>query len=263
MRIARVEIDGAATYVRIEGPEAWPLPGVPFGGVGSSSGPGGPSRTLAELKLLAPVAPSKILAVARNYRAHAAELGQVAPEEEPLFFLKAPSALLPPGGTIVIPRLPVGRERVDYEGELAVVIGRRAKDVPLERAAEHIFGYTCLLDVTARQVQKAQAHFTQSKGYDTFCPIGPWIETELDPRDLWVRTTVNGVRVQDGRTSEMVHPVLRLVAHLSSVMTLEPGDVIATGTPQGVGPLHPGDQVEVEIQGIGALRVSVGVSGRE
>lgn len=199
----------------------------------------------------APPLPSKIVAVGRNYREHAAEMGSVAPEEEPLLFLKAPSALLLDGGEIVMP--PESR-RVDYEGELALVVGRRIKSWPQERWLEALAGVCCANDVTARDLQKKDGQFTRSKSFDTFCPVGPEIVSELDSSDLAIQTRVNGVVKQSSRTSQMVFSPGFLLAYVSRMMTLLPGDLILTGTPAGVGPLAPGDVVEVEIERIGVLR---------
>lgn len=198
---------------------------------------------------LAPVLPSKIVCIGSNYRAHAEEMGKPVPAE-PLLFLKPPSALLDPGAAIV---LPPASSRVDYEGELGVVIGRRLKDVRPEDAAAGIFGFTCVNDVTARDLQRRDVQFTRGKGFDTFCPCGPWIETELDPRDLEVATRLDGELVQRGRTTDMVFPVADLLSFISGVMTLLPGDLISTGTPAGVGPLRAGRRVEVAVEGVGIL----------
>ena len=194
--------------------------------------------------------PSKIVCVGRNYAEHAAELGNEMPSA-PLLFLKAPSAVIFDGDAI---ELPSASERVEHEGELAVVIGQTAKDIgDDEDIAPYIRGYTCLNDVTARDIQRADVQFTRGKSFDTFCPIGPWIETELDPTDIGVTVRVNGDLRQQGRTSQMTFPVDYLVRYISRHMTLIPGDIIATGTPSGVGPLKPGDTVTVEIEGIGTL----------
>lgn len=207
--------------------------------------------------LLAPVAPSKIVCVGRNYAAHARELGNEVPSE-PLLFLKPPSALLPHGAAI---KLPPASARVEHEGELGVVIGRplhRAKPADVGIA---ILGYTCCNDVTARDLQRKDVQFTRGKGFDTFAPCGPWIETDADPTDLRVQVRVNGATRQDGRTSAMMFPVAELVAYISGIMTLLPGDLILTGTPEGVGPLVAGDTVEVDIEGVGALRNTVEEAG--
>ena len=199
----------------------------------------------------APPLPSKIVCVGRNYREHAAELGNVAPEEEPLLFLKAPSALVTDGGDI---HLPPESQRVDYEGELALVIGRRIKSWPQERWLEALAGVCCANDVTARDLQKKDGQFTRSKSFDTFCPVGPEIVSDLDPSDLAIETRVNGVVKQKNRTGNVVFPPAFLVAYVSRMMTLLPGDLILTGTPAGIGPLSPGDVVEVEIEKVGVLR---------
>lgn len=208
---------------------------------------------LSTLELLPPVDAGKIVAVGRNYADHAKELGNAAPSE-PIIFLKPPSALLPPGGAIEIPSQ---SERVDFEGELAMIIGRRARRVAADAWRDYVIGFTCANDVTARDIQKRDVQFTRGKSFDTFLPLGPCIETELDPSDLSLRTRVNGELRQDGRTSQMIFSPAFIVEFITSVMTLEPGDVILTGTPAGVGPLAAGDQVEVEIEGIGTLRNAV------
>jgi 2-keto-4-pentenoate hydratase/2-oxohepta-3-ene-1,7-dioic acid hydratase in catechol pathway len=202
--------------------------------------------------------PSKIVCVGRNYAEHAAELGNEVPEE-PLLFLKAPSAIIFNGDEIVIPSF---SQQVEHEGELAIVIGDVCKDLPDEAdVGEYIRGYACLNDVTARDLQKSDVQFTRAKSFDTFCPIGPHIETELDVSDLRVTTRVNGELKQDGLTSQMVFPVDHLIRYISRMMTLLPGDLIATGTPSGVSKLKAGDVCEVEIEGIGTLKNTV-VSGQ-
>jgi 2-keto-4-pentenoate hydratase/2-oxohepta-3-ene-1,7-dioic acid hydratase in catechol pathway len=206
----------------------------------------------------APPRPSKIVAVGKNYREHAAELGGAAPEDEPLLFLKAPSALVLGGGEIV---LPPESERVDYEGELALVIGSRIKSLPQERWLEALAGVCCANDVTARDLQKKDKQFARAKSFDTFCPVGPAIVPGLDPSDVAIETRVNGSVRQSARTSAMVFSPAFLVAYISRMMTLLPGDLILTGTPAGVGPLSPGDTVEVEIEGIGVLRNRVVAGG--
>lgn len=209
---------------------------------------------LADVRLLAPVLPrSKVVGIGRNYAAHAAELGNDVPEE-PLMFLKPNTSVIGPGDPIVYPRQ---SHDVQYEGELAVVIGRICRDVPPEKATDVIHGYTIANDVTARDLQRSDVQFTRAKGFDSFCPLGPWIETDLDPQvfadGLKVQTHLNGDVVQDGSTADMIFDVPALVAHVSSVMTLLPGDVILTGTPEGVGPMQVGDEVEVSIAGLGTL----------
>ncbi len=199
----------------------------------------------------APPLPSKIVCVGRNYREHAAELGNAAPEEEPLLFLKAPSALVTGGGDI---RIPPESKRVDYEGELALVVGKRVKSWPRERWLEALAGVCCANDVTARDLQKKDGQFARAKSFDTFCPVGPEIVSGLDPSNLAIQTRVNGAVKQSARTSNVVFPPAFLVAYVSRMMSLLPGDLILTGTPAGVGPLSPGDIVEVEIEGVGTLR---------
>lgn len=206
---------------------------------------------LADVQLLPAVTPSKVVCVGRNYREHAAELGNVMPEE-PLLFLKAPSALIGNGDTIMLPAV---SERVEHEGELAVVIGRRCHRIAIdEDPITYVLGYTCVNDVTARDLQRKDVQFTRAKSFDTFCPVGPFIVTGLDPLDLQIETRVNGHVRQSGRTSAMAFPVPYLLRYISHIMTLEPGDLIATGTPAGVGPLVDGDSVEVEVEGVGILR---------
>jgi 2-keto-4-pentenoate hydratase/2-oxohepta-3-ene-1,7-dioic acid hydratase in catechol pathway len=189
------------------------------------------------------------VAIGKNYAAHATEMGGEVPTA-PLIFLKPSTAVSGSGDNIAYPP---SSERVDYEGELAVVVGRLCRDVPVERAGEVVFGYTCANDVTARDQQKTDGQWSRAKGYDSFCPLGPWIETDLDIADLRLTTTLNGDVKQDGRTSSIVHKLPDLVAYVTACMTLLPGDVILTGTPEGVGPMSIGDEVAVEIEGIGRL----------
>ena len=205
---------------------------------------------LADARLLSPVLPrSKVVGIGRNYAAHAAEMGSDLPEE-PLMFLKPNTSVVGPGDPIFYPRQ---TENLHFEGELAVVIGRICRDVPKEKYADVVHGYTVGDDVTARDLQRKDGQFTRAKGFDSFCPLGPWVETELDVSDLRVQTFLNGEVKQDGRTSDLIFDVPTLIAHVTSVMTLLPGDVILTGTPEGVGPMNAGDEVEVSIQGIGNL----------
>lgn len=207
-----------------------------------------------EIELLPVAAPSKIICVGRNYTEHAKELGNEVPTE-PLLFLKAPSAVIANGSSIIIPPQ---SSQVEHEGELAVVIGRTCKDISEnEDPMGYVLGFTCLNDVTARDIQRKDVQFTRGKSFDTFCPIGPFIETELDVSDIRVTTRVNGIIKQDGRTSQMVFPVDCLIRYISNMMTLNVGDIIATGTPSGVSPMKTGDICEVEIEGIGVLRNSV------
>ena len=204
----------------------------------------------ADVRLLAPVIPrSKVVGIGQNYAAHAREMGGEAPLE-PLMFLVPNTAVVGPGDPVMLPRQ---SKEVHYEGELAVVISRMCKDVPIERVHDVIFGYTCANDVTARDLQKSDGQWSRAKGFDTFCPLGPWIETDLDTGDLSIVTRLDGEVVQEGTTAEMTHHVAALVAHVSATFTLLPGDVILTGTPAGVGPVAHGQRVEVEIEGIGIL----------
>ncbi|HEX8422153.1 MAG TPA: fumarylacetoacetate hydrolase family protein [Pyrinomonadaceae bacterium] len=210
----------------------------------------GDSVPLASVRLLAPVEPSKIVCVGRNYRDHAAELGNPMPDE-PLLFLKPPSSVVGHGDAIELP--PVSA-RVEHEGELGVVIGRSARRLSdSENPLDYVLGYTCVNDVTARDLQRRDVQFTRAKSFDTFCPFGPYIVSGLDPFDLQVETRVNGDVRQRGRTSAMAFPVSYLIRYISHIMTLEAGDVISTGTPSGVGPLADGDVVEVEVEHVGVL----------
>jgi 2-keto-4-pentenoate hydratase/2-oxohepta-3-ene-1,7-dioic acid hydratase in catechol pathway len=267
MRFARLRghpgTGSGPLYTRLEGQTAHALDGPPWSGGRET----GVTHAWTEADLLCPALPSKLVCVGRNYAAHARELGN-EPPPEPLLFLKPPSALLDPGGTVL---LPPDSARVEHEAELAVVIGRRAKNVARESALAHVFGYTCACDVTARDLQRKDVQFTRAKSFDTFAPLGPWIETELDPGaspHLRVVCRVNGQVRQNGTTENMIFDVPTIVAFASRAMTLEPGDVILTGTPEGVGPLVAGDALEVEIAGngrngavgsIGTLKLRVGI----
>ena len=226
------------------------LQGHPFGVGTDSVRYTGQSYPVADVRLLAPVLPTKVVAIGKNYADHAREMGG-EPPDEPVIFLKPSTSVIGPGDPVARPvKL---SERVDFEGELAVVIGRLCRDVPPERVSEVIFGYTCANDVTARDLQAKDGQWTRAKGFDTFCPLGPWIETGLDPSDLELTTTVNGEVKQHARTSQLLHDVTAVVCYVTSVMTLLPGDILLTGTPAGIGPLVYGDRVSVAIQGIGAL----------
>ncbi len=254
MRFLRVERDGVAHYARSSGDgELELLSGPPWAGGRAT----GEQVSLAELRLLAPVAPSKIVCIGRNYVAHARELGHDVPSE-PLLFLKPPSALLAPGEAIV---LPPSSERVEHEAEIGVVVASRLRNASPAEAVRAVFGVTCINDVTARDLQRKDVQFTRAKGFDTFCPVGPWIETERANEraltELTVTGRVNGAVRQAGRAEQMVFPIAQLLSFISHVMTLEPGDLLASGTPEGVGPLVPGDVVEVEVSGVGVLRNGV------
>jgi 2-keto-4-pentenoate hydratase/2-oxohepta-3-ene-1,7-dioic acid hydratase in catechol pathway len=237
----------SAFYGVIEGDRIREISGPPW----SSWSHGSRSWPVADVRLLAPVNPGKIVCVGRNYAAHAAELGNEVPKE-PLIFLKPPSAIIGPGEEIV---LTAQSQRVEHEGELALIVGRRCSHLKdSDDALSYLLGYSCLNDVTARDLQKSDVQFTRAKGFDTFCPVGPHIETQLDPTDVLVETHVNGASRQSGSTSLMAYPVAFLVRWISRVMTLFPGDLIATVTPAGVGPLVAGDIVEVSVSGVGVLR---------
>ncbi|MFJ3878693.1 fumarylacetoacetate hydrolase family protein [Streptomyces sp. NPDC090077] len=247
MRIVRFEKAGTVRYGLLADGEVAPLVNGPFGPLDVP--PGAPRFPLGEVRLLAPVTPGKVLAIGRNYAEHAAELGNEVPEE-PLVFLMPGSAVIGPGEAIVKPSY---TDELHHEAELAAVIGRTCRDLKPEQVADHVLGYTCANDVTARDLQGPDRQWWRAKGSDTFCPLGPWVETELDVSALAVRATVNGEIRQDGNSSRMVHPVERLISHISSAMTLHPGDVVLTGTPAGVGPLRRGDRVTVSVEGIGEL----------
>jgi 2-keto-4-pentenoate hydratase/2-oxohepta-3-ene-1,7-dioic acid hydratase in catechol pathway len=245
MRIARFSHDGDVSFGVVEDDTVAQITAHPFAPVEFTGG----RAPLSAVKLLAPVLPSKVVAIGKNYAEHAAEMGGDVPDK-PLIFLKPSTSVVASGDDIAYPPT---SERVDYEGELAVVIGRLCRDVPEERAMDVVLGYTCANDVTARDQQKADGQWSRAKGYDTFCPLGPWIETDVDPSDLRITTRLNGEVKQDSRTSMIVHKIPSLIAYITACMTLLPGDVILTGTPEGVGPMQVGDQVEVEIEGIGVL----------
>jgi 2-keto-4-pentenoate hydratase/2-oxohepta-3-ene-1,7-dioic acid hydratase in catechol pathway len=249
VRVAILRTPTGDRFARLDGAMARTLDAAPwFGGRETAE-----AWTWSEVDLLCPVRPSKIVCIGRNYAAHARELGHDVPSE-PLLFLKPPSSLAGPGDAVV---LPPESERVEHEAELAVVIGRRAKNAVANDALACVFGYTCACDVTARDLQRRDVQFTRSKGFDTFCPLGPWIETDLDPSAQRVRCRVGGQTRQDGPTADMIFDVPTLVSFVSHMMTLEPGDVILTGTPEGVGPLASGDTLEVEVSGIGVLKLRV------
>ena len=247
MRIVRFqrEPDSIPLWGWITGDRIGLLDGSPFEKV---------KRQKAELSvegvnLIAPVEPGKIVCVGRNYAAHAAEHGNEVPEL-PLLFFKPPSSVIGPGATI---RLPPQSGAIEHEAELAVVIGRRGRWITIDDAPDHILGYTAANDVSARDLQQIDDQWTRAKGFDTFCPLGPWIDTDLDPADALITCSVNSQLRQMGSTRDLVFPVYELIAYISSIMTLEPGDVVLTGTPSGVGPLLEGDEVSIEIDGIGTL----------
>ena len=254
MRIARAKLpSGDIDYGWLVEDQFQPLSGSPFEQPGRAMAAAGPSLPLAAVKLLAPCQPSKIVCIGRNYVEHAAEHGAEVPAE-PLVFLKPPSAVAGPDDPVVLPSL---SQRVEHEGELVVVIGRRARHLRPDNALDAVLGYTCGNDVTARDVQRRDGQWSRAKGFDTFCPLGPWIETDLDWQDQQVQCLVNGQVRQSGNTRDMVFGVPALLAYVTAVMTLEPGDMLMTGTPSGVAPLLAGDTVSVVVSGIGALNNSV------
>jgi 2-keto-4-pentenoate hydratase/2-oxohepta-3-ene-1,7-dioic acid hydratase in catechol pathway len=213
---------------------------------------------ISQVRLMAPISPTKIICVGRNYVAHAKEHQADVPDS-PLLFLKPPSSIIGPDETIL---LPPQSDHVEHEAELAVIIGKQGRWIPVQNALQHVLGYTIANDVTARDLQRKDNQWTRGKGFDTFCPLGPWIETEFDPSDAMISCHVNGDLRQMGSTRDMVFSVKQLIAFASTVMTLEPGDVILTGTPAGVSPLSPDDVVEVSIDGLGMLRNPVASDGR-
>ncbi|MEV3922237.1 fumarylacetoacetate hydrolase family protein [Actinomadura coerulea] len=247
MRIARFSTDDGMSFGVVEENTVAVIAAHPFGELTFT----GQRLPLTDVRLLAPILPSKIIAIGKNYADHVREMGGDEPPAEPVLFSKPSTAVIGPGEAIAYPRKL--SERVDHEGELAVVIGRMCREVPASRAAQVILGYTCANDVTARDLQAKDGQWTRAKGFDTFCPIGPWIETEVDPADLAISTTVNGEVRQEARTSLLLHDIPTLVEYVSQVMTLLPGDVILTGTPAGVGPLEIGDEVTVTVENIGSL----------
>ena len=252
MLIARFKLSSASQtneaetfWGLVEGDTVLTLKSPPFEGIE----PGKARYSLSEANLLAPVCPSKVVAIGWNYEGHIKELGNPFPSE-PLIFLKAPSAMIGHNADIL---LPPESERVDFEGELAIVMGRKCRRINRSQARDVIFGYTALNDVTARDLQKKDGQFSRAKSFDTFCPAGPWIQTELDPTAVRVMTHVNGELRQDDNTSTMLFDPYYIVEYVSAAMTLNAGDIIATGTPSGVGPLSSGDEVTVSVEGIGAL----------
>jgi 2-keto-4-pentenoate hydratase/2-oxohepta-3-ene-1,7-dioic acid hydratase in catechol pathway len=252
MRIVRFMAGGQPAYGLVEDGRLYQMEGSPF----DSFTPGAAAGTIDDIRLLAPCRPTKIVAIGRNYVEHARE-HQAEMPAEPLIFLKPPSAVIAHQQSII---LPPQSKQVEHEGELAVVIGTRAKNASEASAWSHVLGVTCANDVTARDLQRSDGQWSRAKGFDTFCPIGPWIEIGLTPDQigaLSITCRVNGQVRQSANSRDMVFGIPRLVAHISAAMTLEPGDVILTGTPAGVGPLVEGDVVEVDIESIGVLRNSV------
>ncbi len=245
MKLVRFLYQNTPRYGRLVDDQVQMINGEPF----DNLEPSGLSMNLEKVELLAPVAPSKIVAVGLNYRDHAKELGMDLPKE-PVLFLKPPSSVIGPGQSVIYPK---GTRQVDYEAELAVVIRKEAGHIQIDEAKEHILGFTCANDVTARDLQKLDVQWTRAKSFDTFCPLGPHIETDVDPLSLGIRMLRNGDVKQDSSTGQMMYNVYELVCFISQVMTLGAGDVILTGTPPGVGPVEIGDVIEVQIDGIGSL----------
>ena len=230
----------------LEDNQVYPLAQAPYLGIQVN----GAARALASVKLLAPATPSKLVCVGRNYAEHAAELGNEVPTE-PLIFLKPPSTVVGPGEPVVYPAI---SQRVDHEGELALMIGSRCRNLSEENAMSVVYGYTVANDVTARDLQRADGQWTRGKGFDTFAPVGPWIDTDFDPANKAVRCWVNEEVRQDGNTALLIYSIARVLAYVTRFMTLEAGDLILTGTPAGVGAVQPGDVMTVEVEGLGKLR---------
>lgn len=252
--VGAVPAQSSPRWGSLDGDLVYPLAEAPYGAARLASPAAAPKLAgeaipLAQVKLLAPVTPTKIVCVGRNYAEHAAELGNEVPPE-PLIFLKPPSSLIGPNDPIVHPAI---SERVDHEGELAVVIGQRCRNLAEDDALGVIFGYTVANDVTARDLQRRDGQWTRGKGFDTFCPVGPWIDTAYEPAQRQVRCLVNDVVRQDGNTALLIYSIANVLAYVTRFMTLEPGDLLLTGTPAGVGPLQPGDTVTVEVEGLGTL----------
>jgi len=253
LRIVRFTTRGKTKYGILEDNIIRSLRGSPFARFTSPSNSSvfdGHSYDLDEVRLLAPCLPSKIVGLGLNYRSHAEETGLRIPRV-PLIFLKPSTAVIGPGDAIILPH---SSKRVDYEGELAVVMGRKAREVTKDKARDYVLGYTSLNDVSERYVQREDGQWTRAKGFDTFAPIGPWIETEIEPDNLKIETYLNGELRQSAYTADLIFGVYDLISFISGVMTLLPGDIITTGTPSGIGPMNPGDEVEVRIDKIGTLR---------
>ncbi len=249
MIFVRFTLGDEPAYGIVDSHQVTPITPDPYG----EYEPMGDPVPLGEVRLLAPVQPTKIVAVGVNYKAHAQEMGHELPSE-PLLFLKPPSSVI---GSLDAIRYPKMASRVDHEAELAVVIKKIAKNVPEENALDYVLGYTCFNDVTARDLQKKDSQWSRAKGFDTFAPVGPWIVTDLDASALPIECYVNGELKQKGNTSDMIFKIPYLISYISRIMTLEPGDVITTGTPPGIGPMKIGDMADIRIEGIGILRNTV------
>lgn len=249
MKFVRIDCSGKSRWGVVKGDEVLTLSKPPYECLEYD----GDRLPLSQCKLLAPSEPTKIVCVGKNYADHAKEMGS-EPPGFPVLFMKGFNTLNRPDGAVHAPDFV---ERLDYEGELAVVIRRRAKDIKEKDFADYVLGYTCLNDVTARDIQKHDGQWTRGKSMDGFCPLGPWVTDEVDPSELKLVTRLNGKVVQQGNTADFITPVPQLLEFITASMTLEPGDVIATGTPAGIGSMIPGDLVEVEIEGIGTLKNQV------
>ncbi len=246
-RFVRVEHNNTPHWGQLDGDTIVLLDSAPY----LRGKPTGDTLDLEGARLLAPVTPTKIICIGLNYALHVKESqSATAVPDEPVLFFKPTSAVIGPGGNIVYPPL---SERVDYEAELAVVISKRGSKIKEEAAESYIWGYTCANDVTARDLQRKDKQWTRAKGFDTFCPVGPWVETELNYRGLQVESFLNDEKRQSGNTADMLFPIPFLVSYISQAMTLMPGDIIVTGTPEGVGPMQPGDRIEIKVEGIGVL----------
>jgi 2-keto-4-pentenoate hydratase/2-oxohepta-3-ene-1,7-dioic acid hydratase in catechol pathway len=253
MRVTRYEHTGMAHWGVIEGDRLLPLPDGPFDGLK----PGARPVDVADCRLLAPVAPGKLVCVGLNYRLHAIETKSDIPEL-PVLFMCSPEAIIPDGATIL---LDSATDRIDFEAEIGIVIGRRGRNISAGDAAAHILGYTCVNDVSNRNMQRQDGQWTRAKSFDTYKPVGPWIETgPIDAEHAAIRLTQNGIVRQSSNTADMIFPIRDIVAFVSGIMTLEPGDLIITGTPEGVGPMAAGDTVEIDIEGIGTLRNQVALA---
>lgn len=245
MKILRAAMDGQAFYAQLAGAAVKRIAGQPYGGISFT----GQEYALCDLELLAPCEPTKVVAVGLNYADHAKEFNE-ALIGNPILFIKPSTAVLAHGQAIVYPAI---SKRVDYEAELAVVIGKTCRNVSADEAAQYIFGYTAMNDVTARDIQKSDGQWTRGKSFDTFCPIGPYIDTEFEPNGKRIQSVLCGEVKQDGNTRDMLFSVAQLVSFVSGCMTLLPGDVISSGTPEGVGPMQKGDTVEIRIEGLEPL----------
>ncbi|MGI8423432.1 MAG: fumarylacetoacetate hydrolase family protein [Chloroflexota bacterium] len=246
MKIGRIAVGGQPAWAIIEGDTVYRLNGNPF----EQPSRGEKIGDLASARLLAPAEPTKVICIGLNYRAHAAESGQEVPKE-PLMFLKPPTSVIGPGENVV---WAPGSQKIDYEAELGVVFKKTAKHVAAGAFKDYVLGYTCANDISARDFQRGDGQWARAKGSDTFCPLGPWIETDVDPSDLQISGKLNGETKQDSRTSDLVFNVDFLISHLTKYFTMFPGDVLITGTPAGIGAMNPGDEYEVTIQGIGSLK---------